>query len=53
MPNQTRRLFTHSHEYIVWAVKGKGWIFNAEELKNQLIDDRENCIKHINSRYNN
>ncbi len=33
MPNQTRRLFTHSHEYIVWAVKGKGWVFNAEKLK--------------------
>ena len=26
---------------------------NAEELKNQLINDRENCIKHINSTYNN
>jgi len=26
---------------------------NAEELQNQLINDRENCIKHINSTYNN
>jgi len=26
---------------------------NAEELQNQLIDDRENCIKHIYSTYNN
>jgi len=26
---------------------------NAEELQNQLIKDRENCIKHINSTYNN
>ena len=26
---------------------------NTEELQNQLIDDRENCIKHINSTYNN
>ena len=26
---------------------------NAEKLQNQLIDDRENCIKHINSTYNN
>ena len=26
---------------------------NAEELQNQLIVDRENCIKHINSTYNN
>ena len=26
---------------------------DAEELQNQLIKDRENCIKHINSTYNN
>ena len=26
---------------------------NDEELQNQLIEDRENCIKHINSTYNN
>jgi len=26
---------------------------NAEELQNQLTEDRENCIKHINSIYNN
>ena len=26
---------------------------NAEMLKNQLNVDRENCIKHINSTYNN
>ena len=26
---------------------------NAEELQNQLIEDRENCIKNINSTYNN
>jgi site-specific DNA-methyltransferase (adenine-specific) len=33
MPNMTRRVFTHSTEFIVWAVKGKKWIFNYEELK--------------------
>jgi site-specific DNA-methyltransferase (adenine-specific) len=33
MPNMTRRVFTHSTEFVVWAVKGKGWIFNYEELK--------------------
>jgi len=33
MPNMTKRVFTHSTEFIVWAVKGKGWIFNYEELK--------------------
>lgn len=33
MPNMTRRVFTHSTEFIVWAVKGKKWIFNYEDLK--------------------
>lgn len=33
MPNMTRRVFTHSVEFVVWAVAGKGWVFNAEELK--------------------
>lgn len=33
MPNMTRRVFTHSTEFVVWAVKGKKWIFNYEELK--------------------
>ena len=33
MPNMTKRLFTHSTEFIVWAVKGKKWVFNYEELK--------------------
>jgi len=33
MPNMTKRLFTHSMEFVIWAVKGKKWIFNYEELK--------------------
>jgi site-specific DNA-methyltransferase (adenine-specific)/modification methylase len=33
MPNMTKRVFTHSTEFIVWAVKGKNWIFNYEKLK--------------------
>ncbi len=33
MPNMTRRIFTHSSEFIVWAVKGKKWTFNYQELK--------------------
>ena len=33
MPNMTRRVFTHSTEFVVWAVKGKNWIFNYNELK--------------------
>jgi site-specific DNA-methyltransferase (adenine-specific)/modification methylase len=33
MPNMTKRVFTHSTEFIVWAIKGKKWIFNYTELK--------------------
>src|SRR3989338_11443005 len=33
MPNMTKRMFTHSTEFVVWGVKGKKWIFNYEELK--------------------
>ena len=33
MPNMTRRVFTHSTEFIIWAVKGKGWTFNYQKLK--------------------
>lgn len=33
MPNMTRRVFTHSTEFVVWAVKGVGWTFNYEEIK--------------------
>lgn len=38
MPNTTKRLYTHSIEFIVWAVKGKGWIFNAVELRDMNPD---------------
>ena len=33
MPNMTRRTFTHSTEFVVWAVKGKNWVFDYEALK--------------------
>lgn len=33
MPNMTKRVFTHSTEFVVWSVKGKGWTFNYEEIK--------------------
>lgn len=33
MPNMTRRVYTHSSEYVIWAVKGKGWVFNYDKLK--------------------
>jgi len=34
MPNITKRVFTHSTEFVCWFVKGKNWIFNYEEIKN-------------------
>ncbi len=33
MPNMTKRVFTHSTEFVIWAVKGKKWVFNYNELK--------------------
>ena len=33
MPNMTRRVFTHSTEFVIWAVKGKGWTFNYKKIK--------------------
>ncbi|MDD3688096.1 MAG: site-specific DNA-methyltransferase [Bacteroidales bacterium] len=33
MPNMTRRVFTHSAEFVVWGVKGEKWIFNYDELR--------------------
>jgi site-specific DNA-methyltransferase (adenine-specific)/modification methylase len=42
MPNMTKRVFTHSTEFIVWAVKGKKWIFNYEELKNINPEKQKN-----------
>ena len=33
MPNMTKRVFTHSVEFVVWGVKGKKWVFNYDELK--------------------
>lgn len=33
MPNMTKRMFTHSTEFVIWAVKGGKWIFNYKKLK--------------------
>jgi site-specific DNA-methyltransferase (adenine-specific)/modification methylase len=42
MPNITRRVLTHSTEFIIWAVKGKGWIFNYNILKELNPDKKQN-----------
>ena len=42
MPNMTKRVFTHSTEFIVWAVKGTGWIFNYEKIKEINPDKQKN-----------
>jgi site-specific DNA-methyltransferase (adenine-specific) len=33
MVNMTGRTFTHASEFIIWAVKGPGWVYNKEEAK--------------------
>lgn len=33
MPNITKRMLTHSTEFIIWSSKGKQWIFNYEKMK--------------------
>lgn len=33
MPNMTRRVFTHSTEFVVWGVKGSKYVFNYEKMK--------------------
>ena len=45
MPNLTRRVLTHATEFIIWAVKGKGWIFNYETLKELNPDKQKNGDK--------
>lgn len=41
MPNLTRRVLTHTTEFVIWAVKGKGWIFNYEKLKELNPDKKQ------------
>ena len=40
MPNMTKRVFTHSSEFVVWAVKGKNWVFDYDTLK-QINSERQ------------
>ena len=41
MPNLTRRVLTHTTEFVIWAVKGKGWIFNYDILKELNPDKKQ------------
>lgn len=48
MPNMTKRVFTHSTEFVVWGVKGKGWIFNYEDLKKINPEkQKDNSLKQM------
>ena len=48
MPNMTKRVFTHSSEFVIWAVKGKNWIFNYEEIKKINPDrQKDNSLKQM------
>ncbi|MXX95964.1 MAG: site-specific DNA-methyltransferase [Gammaproteobacteria bacterium] len=42
MPNMTRRTFTHSTEFVVWAVKGRGWCFNYDVLRDINPEKQKN-----------
>ncbi|SMN01999.1 Modification methylase [uncultured Candidatus Thioglobus sp.] len=42
MPNMTRRVFTHTTEFVIWAVKEKGWTFNYEKIKEINPEKQEN-----------
>jgi len=33
MPNITKRMLTHSTEFVIWFSKASGWTFNYEEMK--------------------
>jgi site-specific DNA-methyltransferase (adenine-specific)/modification methylase len=33
MPNITKRMLTHSTEFVVWFSKGRGWTFNYHDMK--------------------
>ncbi|MEK6873483.1 MAG: site-specific DNA-methyltransferase [Nanoarchaeota archaeon] len=33
MPNITKRMLTHSTEFIVWYAKGRNWTFNYDKMK--------------------
>lgn len=33
MPNITKRVYTHSTEFVCWFTKGKNWVFNYEDVK--------------------
>lgn len=45
IPNLSRRVFTHSTEFVIWAVKGKGWVFNYEDLKDINPERQKNNKK--------
>lgn len=42
MPNMTRRTFTHCTEFVVWAVKGKGWRFDYETMRDINPEKQKN-----------
>ena len=42
MPNMTKRVFTHSTEFVIWAVKGTWLDFNYEEIKAINPDKQKN-----------
>ena len=53
MPNMTKRVFTHSTEFVVWSVKGSGWTFNYEKIKEINPDrQRDGSLKQMRDFWN-
>ena len=53
MPNMTKRVFTHSTEFVIWAVKGSGWIFNYEVMKEiNLEKQKDGSLKQMRDLWN-
>jgi len=53
MPSMTRRTFTHSTEFIVWAIKEKNWIFNYNDLKKINPDkQKDGSLKQMRDVWN-
>ena len=42
MPSITKRTFTHSSEFVVYAVRGPKWVYNYAELKSTNPDRQKN-----------
>lgn len=45
MPNMSKRMFTHSTEFVIWGVRNSGWCFNYDKVK-QMNPERRKDGEH-------